>query len=217
VIHGRDTRATFQSVPLPANLVVEFIIFKWHRLQSVIPGLVDHQPGKKSQTKVCATWFFGGGFAMKPLLLFILLFSPLSLMRSPECVCIKDPHPSAEKIKAERRQAFNKATAVFTGEVVAHDGYKVTFRLEKRWKGDASLSEVVLSTGAVRLYDGSLLSKECSYHFDLGEEYLVYAYGAAEKLEADGCLTQPIKSAAAEENGLDQIKPHETIRPREIP
>ena len=149
---------------------------------------------------------------MKPLLLFILLFSPPSLMRRPECVCIRDPHPSAEKIKAERRQAFDKATAVFVGKVVALDAYKVTFQLERRWKGDAALSEVVLSTGAKPGYDGTPLPKECSYQFHLGEEYLVYAFGAADKLEADGCLTQPIKDAAAEEHGLDQIKPHETIR-----
>ena len=148
---------------------------------------------------------------MKPLLLFILLFSPLS-MRRPECVCIKDPHPSEEKVKAERRQAFDKATAVFVGTVVALDSYKVRFGLEKRWKGDASVSEVVLSTGALPFYEGTVLSKECSYKFHLGEEYLVYAFGPADKMEADVCLTQPIKDAVAEENGLDQIKPHETVR-----
>jgi hypothetical protein len=148
---------------------------------------------------------------MKPLLLLILLFSPAPLMRSPECVCIKDPHPSEEKVKAERRQAFDKATAVFVGKVVALDGYKVTFGLEKRWKGDSPRGEVVLSTGAVRMYDGTPLPKECSYYFQLGEEYLVYTYGAVEKMEADGCLTVPVKSAAEEEKGLDQIKPHEII------
>ena len=154
---------------------------------------------------------------MTTLLLFILLFSPPSLMHRPECVCIKDPHPSEEKVKAERRQAFDKATAVFEGKVVALDGYKVTFGLKKRWKGDASVSEVVLSTGAVSGYDGTPLPKECSYQFHLGEEYLVYAFGTVKKMEADVCLTQPLKAAAAEENGLDQIKPHDTIRPREIP
>jgi len=150
---------------------------------------------------------------MKPLLLFILLFSPASVVHSPECVCIKDPHPSEEKVKAERQQAFDKATAIFAGKVVAHDGYKVTFRLEKRWKGDAAVSEVVLSTGATRFF-GTPLAKECSYHFKVGEAYLVYTYGPVEKMEADGCLTQPIKSAADDENGLDQIKPHVTITPK---
>src|SRR6185436_17840056 len=147
---------------------------------------------------------------MKPLLLFILLFSPLS-MRRPECVCIKDPHPSAENVKAERRQAFDKATAVFVGKVVALDAYKVEFQLEKRWKGDSSPAEVVLSTGAKPFWEGGPpLTKECSYQFHLGEEYLVFAFGAVDKMEADVCLTLPIKDAAAEENGLDQIKPHET-------
>lgn len=148
---------------------------------------------------------------MKPLLLFILLFSLLS-MRRPECVCIKDPHPSAEQVKAERRHAFDEATAIFLGKVVSLDGYKVRFEMERRWKGDASVSEVVLSTGALTLYDGTPLPKECSYQFHLGEEYLVYAFGPSDKMEASVCLTLPIKDSAAEENGLDQIKPHETIR-----
>ena len=149
---------------------------------------------------------------MKPLLLFILLFSPTSVGLTPECVCIKDPHPSAEKVKAERHQAFDKATAIFAGKVVALDAYKVTFQLEKRWKGDSSLAEVVLSTGAKPFFEGGPpLPKECSYHFTLGEAYLVYTYGPVEKMEANICLTQPIKSAADDENGLDQIKPHETI------
>jgi len=151
---------------------------------------------------------------MKPLLLLILLISPLSMPR-PECVCIRDPNSSEEKIKAERRQAFDKATAVFVGKVVALDAYKVTFQLEKRWKGDSSPAEVVLSTGAKPFWEGGPpLTKECSYQFHLGEEYLVCAFGPADKMEADVCLTLPIKDAAAEENGLDQIKPHETVRQR---
>ena len=149
---------------------------------------------------------------MKPLLLFILLFAPPSLMRRPDCVCIKDPHRSEEQVKAERRQAFDKAAAVFVGKVIALDSYKVRFGLEKRWKGEAGLSEVVLSTGASPGYDGTPLPNECSYQFHLGEEYLVYAYAVVEKMEASVCLTLPIKSASAEENGLDQIKLHEVIR-----
>ena len=149
---------------------------------------------------------------MKLLLLVILLFSPPSVSSAPECVCIKDPHPSEEKLKADRRQAYDKATAVFAGKVVALDAYTVTFRLEKRWRGDSSLNEVVLSTGAVPGYDGTPLPEECSYEFQQGEEYLVYAYGAAEKMKANICSTLPIKNAAEEEKGLDQIKQHETIR-----
>ena len=67
-------------------------------------------------------------------------------------------------------------------------------------------------TGAVPGYEGTPLPEECSYQFQLGEEYLVYAYAAGEKLKASICSTLMIKNAAAEEKGLDQIKTHETIR-----
>ena len=150
------------------------------------------------------------GFAMKLLLLVVLVFS-LPLATRADCICVKEPHPSAEKVKADRRQVYDKASAIFAGKVVALDAYTVTFRLEKRWKGD-SLNEAILSTGAVPGYDGTPLPEECSYQFHLGEEYLVYAFGAAKKMKAYVCSTSLIKNAAEEEKGLDKIKRRETIR-----
>ena len=64
----------------------------------------------------------------------------------------------------------------------------------------------------MQIYEGTALPKECSYQFRLGEEYLVYAYGPADKMQASSCLTLGIKNAAEEEKGLDQIKAHKTIR-----
>jgi hypothetical protein len=139
------------------------------------------------------------------------MFSLPRATHAADCVCVKEPHPSQQKVKADRRQVYNKATAVFVGKVVALDAYMVTFRLEKRWKGD-SLNEVILSTGAVPGYDGTPLPEECGYQFHLGEEYLVYAFGAAKKMTAYMCSTLLIENAAAEEKGLDRIKLHETIR-----
>jgi hypothetical protein len=151
------------------------------------------------------------GFAMKLLLILVLLFWLPPPPRTVDCVCVKEPHPSQEKTKADRRQAYDKATAVFAGKVVALDAYTVTLRLQKRWKGD-SLDKVVLTTGAVSGQDGTPLPLECSYQFHLGGEYLVYAYGPAEKMMASFCLTSPISDAAEEEKALDEIKPHEIIR-----
>jgi hypothetical protein len=148
---------------------------------------------------------------MKLLLFVVLLFSPLSVTRGADCVCVKEPHPSEEKVKADRKQVYEKASAVFAGKVVALDAYTVTFRLDKQWKGD-SLNEVSLSTGAVFGYDGTPLPEECSSQFHLGEEYLVYAFGAAQKMKAYVCSTLLSRNAAEEEEGLDKIKPHETIR-----
>jgi hypothetical protein len=87
----------------------------------------------------------------------------------------------------------------------------VTFSLEKRWKGD-SHGEIILSTGAVPGVDGAPLPAECSYQFYLGERYLVYAYGTAGKMKANSCSTVPVKDAVEEEEGLDEIKPHELLR-----
>ncbi len=148
---------------------------------------------------------------MKLLLFFVLIFSQPPTTHAADCVCVKEPHPSEEKVKADRRQVYDTATAVFAGKVIALDAYTVTFRLEKRWKGD-TLDEVILSTGAVPGYDVTPLPEECSYQFHLGEEYLVYAFGAAKKMKAYICSTLLIKNAAEEEKGLDRIKLHETIR-----
>lgn len=145
---------------------------------------------------------------------FLILIFVLSLsLATPavDCVCVKQPHPSGEEVRAHRRQIYDKATAVFEGEVIALDAYTVTFRLEKRWKGD-SLDHVVLATGAVPGYDGTPLPEECSYQFKLGEEYLVFAFDIAGKMRANICTTFPVKNAAEEEKGLDQIKLHETIK-----
>ena len=132
---------------------------------------------------------------MKLLLLFVLVF-PLSLEpRAASCVCVKEPNPSEAKTKADRRRAFDESVAVFTGEVIALDGFTVKIKLHKRWKGDDA-REVILSTGAVPGHDGTPIPKECSYQFRLGEQYLIYAYGAAEKMKADICATSPLKEAA---------------------
>lgn len=152
---------------------------------------------------------------MKALFFLVLVVSMPVPSNRADCVCIKDPHPSKEKIRAERRQEYDRASAVFEGKVVAVDAYKVTFRLAKRWKGP-SQDEVVLSTGATVGYEGTPLPKECSYQFKLGDEYLVYAYGSEKEMQASICVTLTIKDAADEEKGLDEIRPHEKIRAKSV-
>jgi len=148
---------------------------------------------------------------MKLLIVVLLVVFLTPAHRIPECVCIKEAHPSNEKIKADRKKAFDGATAVFEGEVVALDSYVVTFRLRKRWKGP-SVGEVTLRTGAVAGYDGTPLPEECSYQFQRGEAYLVYAYGEAEKMKTSICSTFKLQNASEEEKGLDEIKAHSTVR-----
>ena len=147
---------------------------------------------------------------MVKLLLPVVLAFFFTGSSVPECVCVKDLHASAAKVKAGRQQLFDKATAVFEGKAISNDGYSVKFQLTKRWKGDEA-GEVILSTGAVRGYDGTPLPEECSYQFQLGERYLIYAFGSTDHMKADSCSTFRMKDAAGEEMGLDQIKPHQSI------
>jgi hypothetical protein len=148
---------------------------------------------------------------MKLLGLVALVLFLTALASAAECVCIKENHPSAEQLKADRREAYDKATSVFTGKVVALDAYSVTLSLDKWWKGEPE-DKVILSTGAVPGYDGSPLPAECSYRFRLGQEYLVYTYGPVEKMKANSCATLQLKEATDEEKGLDQLRPHKRFR-----
>jgi len=135
-----------------------------------------------------------------------------SATSNPECVCIKDPHRSPEQVKSDRRQIFDKTAAVFLGKVVSVDAYGVKFRLEKRWKGNPEDEAVLSRNPAGTFPDGSPIPEECAYGFRLGEEYLVYAYLKDQKLRNDDCSTLKAKDAADEEEGLDEIKPHEVVR-----
>lgn len=130
--------------------------------------------------------FVRRGLIMQLLLFAVLLFSAPSPATAVDCACLKSPNPSTEEVKANRKRVYDKAAAIFAGKVVALDGYSVTFKLEKLWKGEFR-EEIVLSTGAVTGIDGTPLPKECGYQFHLGEEYLVYAFGAPTEMEAGVC------------------------------
>jgi hypothetical protein len=143
------------------------------------------------------------------LYLGLILFLPL--VAHADCVCIKDPHRSPEKIESDRKDEYERAAAVFAGKVVALDAYTITFKVVKSWKGTSG-EKVILSSGAVKGFDGTPLPEECSHQFKPGEECLVYAYGPAEKMKTSTCSTFALKDAAEEEKGLDRIKPHETVK-----
>ena len=138
----------------------------------------------------------------------MLTFSLALAAHAAECVCVKEAHPSAQKIEADRRQAYGEAAAVFTGKVVALNAYAVKLKPVKRWKGDDA-DEVVISTGAVPGPDGTPIPDDCDYNFRLGAEYLVYARGVAGKLRAYLCSALPIKDAAEEKKWLDAARRRE--------
>lgn len=147
-----------------------------------------------------------------------MLLAPLAVMflllLAPEvalgCVCFGTPEKrTPEQVRAMLVRDFNEAVAVFSGEVVAIDTFKVKLKVDKLWKGDFG-DEAVMSTGTKDNGDGIHISSSCDYSFKLGEKYLVYAYGASpEDMQARECTrTRPLNYAEQEMKDLDEVWPH---------
>jgi hypothetical protein len=140
-----------------------------------------------------------------------LILLSVSADKALGCVCMLEPNPTPEKIRAERLKAFDKAANVFSGEIVILDRFTVRFRVDKIWKGPVS-EEITMLTGMKDHGDGIFSSSSCDYHFTKGEKYLVYAYGPPEELKTHACSrTTLLKYAEEEMRGLDEITPHRAV------
>ena len=149
---------------------------------------------------------------MRQLTIFcaLVLFT-LSASEAFGCVCEIDPHPTPEKIRADRLSAFEKATVVFSGEVVAMDTLTVKFKVDKIWKGDEA-EEITMLTGTKDNGDGTITSSTCDYGFENGKQYLIYAYGPMAELKTHKCSrTMLLKDAETEMKGLDEITFHKSV------
>jgi len=94
------------------------------------------------------------------------------------------------------KTAHKKSQAVFVGrvmDVVSHSELSVIvkIRVERSWKGNLP-SEVTLATGQG--------GGDCGYKFEIGQSYLIYAYGPDEKrLSTNICQrTAALTDAAAD-------------------
>ena len=95
------------------------------------------------------------------------------------CLQLGTKPPTPEKDRANMLIAFEKATSVFTGEVVSVDLLKVKFKVDKIWKGEEA-NEITMLTLNKLYTDGTLTVSSCNYRFDKGVKYLIYAYGNQE-------------------------------------
>ena len=141
----------------------------------------------------------------------VLLLSLAAEGTAYGCVCVVSPEtPTPEQVRAALVEDFNEAFAVFTGEVVERDNFKVKFKVDKIWKGKFG-DEIVMRTGAVDNGDGTITSSSCDYGFHRGEKYLVFAYGdSAADMKAQSCTRTKGESRAGREiKDLDEVWPHE--------
>lgn len=111
-----------------------------------------------------ASHLLAGAFCLKTLVLGLLVNSALA------CDCDMPPAP---------KKALQQAAAVFVGQVTQikildkkeyHGDYamQVQFKVANSWKG-VNGAQAVVQTGA----EGGA---DCGYDFEVGHEYLVYAY-----------------------------------------
>ncbi|MGB7443729.1 MAG: hypothetical protein WA919_21915 [Coleofasciculaceae cyanobacterium] len=112
-----------------------------------------------------------------PSLLFV------NTKRAEACSCIQPPPPLT---------ALEQATAVFAGKVTSINqtepfNLEVTFQVSQAWKGEASSTLVVATP---------LNSAMCGVYFEIGEEYLVYAYGEENQLSTNLCSRTQLASQA---------------------
>ncbi len=154
--------------------------------------------------------------------LFVALVLSLRLL-SPDavhaCVCGTGGarQLSPEEFREVMVKEFEKASVIFTGEVVELDEFRATFRVEKLWKGDSDGS-ITLLTGAKDTGDGRYIHRSsCDFRYELGERLLVYAYGPAGKLMVHRCSrTRSVGSAEVDMRALDVIKPYEIKNPAAV-
>jgi len=125
--------------------------------------------------------------------------------------------------------SFKEATAIFTGKflrseyrkgvknefrdmVLEIDGKRVdyevlsyVFEADKWWKGGPT-GEVVLYTDHTRDPDGTEHISDCDVGFEIGREYLIYAYGEGDEFGTSACsLTKRISRAAKDIKALNRL------------
>jgi len=98
---------------------------------------------------------------------------------------------------------ISSSDAVFSGKVVeierpspiksSADPETVTFRVIESWKGPG---------GGTLEVKTSVSGASCGYHFEEGQDYLVYAYGKGEPFETDICSGTTHLSKADEDLAL---------------
>jgi hypothetical protein len=102
---------------------------------------------------------------------FIYLFVNTSVGLA--CTC-EMPKPGVT-LKQAVAQARDKAKAVFSGEVVEVIKNPQVFYIEVRFKVEHSWKQVRTNQLVIRTGRGG---GDCGYRFEVGERYLVYAYGS---------------------------------------
>lgn len=145
-------------------------------------------------------WF--GSFHMKYAISILALAIGLSVS-SKVVACSCDLPPVHQSLKQQVTKARNSSSAVFSGVVLKIDeaaySVRVTFKVDEYWKRQLS-TQVIVVTGRG--------GGDCGYRFEVGQRYLVYAYGSdVTSLGTNICQrTAPYSDGAADLKVLGRSK-----------
>ncbi len=118
------------------------------------------------------------------------------------CSCQLSPKP----LKTQVKQAFGASAAIFSGEVLdisrdpnSEGRLLVKIKVTENWKGKTA-AEVLISTEEQ--------SSMCGYTFEVGNTYLIYAYGSnAAGLSTTNCSRTARRADNQDIAFLKKLKP----------
>lgn len=121
----------------------------------------------------------------------------LSSQNSFACSCLANDKPLTTQIK----EAFDNSTAVFSGEILGISSKSefeviVKIKVAKSWKANLA-KELNLTTAK----DSAM----CGFGFEIGQKYLVYAYGKNDTLTTNNCSRTTFESNNTDINVLDML------------
>ena len=100
---------------------------------------------------------------------------------------------------------FEEMNAGYTGEKLEYEVLVYIFESDVWWKGPGT-REVVLMTDETRRSDGSGSVSDCGLGFEMGRDYLIYAYGEGDEFGTGACsLTKRRSRAAKDINTLNKL------------
>lgn len=122
------------------------------------------------------------------------------------CDCPRLANPTPEQVREGLAAEADRAEVIFSGEVLAVDMLKVTFKVDRVWKGKQR-DEITMSTGARMTNEGMIRRSSCDYGFKAGEKYLVYAKVREDDLQTSQCTgTRLHENAGTRIDFLDELQ-----------
>lgn len=154
-----------------------------------------------------------------PIIVAILfLYSDRALGCSCYSPWMDAPKDSEEQFRSKVEGALNSAAFVFTAEVVEFEQpdpnvantenpfeeltkLKIRFKIENIWKGELT-DEIIMPALSGKLSNGHYWQTGCSYYFEEGKKYLIYAAGPKDKLRVHLCSRTRLLEGAEKEVGI---------------